>query len=457
MPALGGAPRRVVENGNCPSWTPDGSAILYVHGTFRNTRIARVPATGGESRDIPIEEPALARYFFPHVSEDGRWLLYENGNAVEVVSVSGGTPRTLVQGEYPAWGAGSKSILFTNGQPGKSRTLWEAPFSAERGELSGPARPLTLGSGEDVGAAASSDGSSVAYTSIVQTLNLEDIGFDAEAGRAVGEPRQLTIGENHVGLLDPAPDGSAVAYAAGGPEGSRIWRVEFGSPPVQLSREPTSIDANPSWSPDGRSIAFFRSSSALRPTGKLWIMNADGTSPRPVTDVDGLGQAAWLPDARSLLISRGATVLRVDLASGKTSPVPGVDGHTLFVVDNQGMWVAFQTSAGGPMTLSAVPIAGGIPRAVVTAAYQAFHPFFSPSGRWLYFQKNHKNLFRIPGPAQDWRNAPAEQVTNFTGPDLYIDGPKASADGSRLFYTRGKTTGGVVIMQRAKTEGRGGS
>jgi Tol biopolymer transport system component len=302
-----------------------------------------------------------------------------------------------------------------------------------------------------VGAAASSDGSTVAYTSIDQTLNLEDIGFDAEAGRVVGEPRQLTIGENHVGLLDPAPDGRAVAYAAGGPEGSRIWRVEFGSPPVQLSREAASIDANPAWSPDGRSIAFFRSPSALRPAaGKLWIMNADGTSPRPVTDVDGLGQAAWLPDARSLLISRGAAVLRVDLASGKTSPVPGVDGHTLFIVDNQGTWVAFQTSEGGPMKLSAVPITGGTPRPVVTAGYQAFHPFFSPTGRWLYFQKNHKNLFRIPGPAQDWRTAPAEQVTNFTGPDLYIDGPKTSLAGSRLFYTRGKTTGGIVILQRAK-------
>jgi Tol biopolymer transport system component len=102
------------------------------------------------------------------------------------------------------------------------------------------------------------------------------------------------------------------------------------------------------------------------------------------------------------------------------------------------------------MKLSAVPITGGTPRPVVTAGYQAFHPFFSPTGRWLYFQKNHKNLFRIPGPAQDWRTAPAEQVTNFTGPDLYIDGPKTSVDGSRLFYTRGKTTGGIVILQRAK-------
>jgi Tol biopolymer transport system component len=61
MPALGGPARRIVENGYSPSWTPDGSALLYVHGTFRNCHIARVPSGGGESRDIPIDDPAAFR------------------------------------------------------------------------------------------------------------------------------------------------------------------------------------------------------------------------------------------------------------------------------------------------------------------------------------------------------------------------------------------------------------
>jgi Tol biopolymer transport system component len=450
MPALGGTARRVVENGYFPSWTPDGSAILYVHGVFRKTRIARVPATGGESRDVPIDEPAVARYFFPRVSDDGRWLMYQNGVSVEVVAASGGKPRVLSQGEYPAWGAGSRSILYTSGATGKSRTLWEAPFSGERGELSGPPRPLTLGGGEDVGAAASRDGTTIAYAALNATLNLEDVGFDADAGKVVGTPRELTSGENHVGLFDPAPDGKAVVYAAGTLEGSRIWRAEFGSLPVELSREPGFMDANPSWSPDGRSIAFFRSPVGHFETGNLWMMNADGTSPHRVTEMDGLGQASWLPDGKSMLISRERAVLNLDLASGKTTPVAGIDGRALFVVDAQGEWIAFQTIDGGPMHFAAMPIGGGTPRVVIAAGDQTFHPFFSPSGRWLYFQKNHKNLFRIPGPKQDWRSASPEQVTAFTGPDLYIDGPKTSADGSRLFYARGRTTGGIVIVQRSK-------
>ncbi len=50
MPALGGPARRIVENGDFPSWTPDGAELLYVHGTFRSSRIARIAAAGGESR-----------------------------------------------------------------------------------------------------------------------------------------------------------------------------------------------------------------------------------------------------------------------------------------------------------------------------------------------------------------------------------------------------------------------
>src|SRR5207249_5988126 len=84
MPALGGPARRIVENGNFPSWTPDGASLVYVHGTFRSARIARVPAAGGESRDVPIEEAFVARYFSPRLSEDGRWLLYQNGYQIEV-------------------------------------------------------------------------------------------------------------------------------------------------------------------------------------------------------------------------------------------------------------------------------------------------------------------------------------------------------------------------------------
>jgi Tol biopolymer transport system component len=444
MPALGGPARRIVENGDCPSWAPDGASLVYAHGTYRNARIARVPAAGGESRDVPIEETFVARYFFPRLSEDGRWLLYQNGFQIEVVPAGGGKARVLAKGESPAWGPGSTSVLYTNDTPGKSRTLWSAPFSPARGELSGPPRPLTFGRGADLGAVASRDGTAVAFSAVDDSLNLEELPFDAEAGRVTGPARVLTSGNNHLGFFDPAPDGKAVVFSAERGATSHLWRIDPPAPPVELTRDPNYSEADPAWSPDGGEIAFSRTAAGASDGSKtLWIMKADGTNPRRVTDYSG--EMVWLPDGKAL-VQRGDTVVRLDFASGVVAPIAGAKARTLLSVDRTGQWLAYQSSESGPEGLAVVSLAGGTPRLVTKGPYEAYHPFFSPSGRWLYFQRAHKNLFRIPGPAQGWASAPPEKVTDFAGPDLYIENPRISRDGRKLFYTRGRRTGDIFIL-----------
>jgi eukaryotic-like serine/threonine-protein kinase len=449
MPALGGPARRILESGNCPSWTPDGSALLYVHGTFRNTRIARVPATGGESRDLSIDESDIARYFYPSLSGDGRWLLYQNGDRIEIVSSRGGKPRVLAQGEEPAWGPGSTSILFTNDAPGKGRTLWQAPVSLARGEFTGPPSPLTFGRGADLGARASRDGMAIAFAAVDDSLNLEELPFDAEAGRATGRPREVTRGNNHIAFFDASPDGKAIVFAAQRGVGSHLWRIDPPAPAVQLTLDPGYWEGDPEWSPDGRQIAFTRGAAGRsQGSAALWLMNADGTNPHRVTDMSG--QKAWLPNGNQMIIQRGDSLLRLDLASGAATPIAGAQARTLFAVDVQGKWIAFQTVEHGAVAIAAIPVAGGVPRIVVQVAYGAYHPSFSPSGRWLYFQINHKNLFRVPGPALGWKSTAPERVTNFSGGDLYLEDPRISVDGRTLFYTRGLRTGDIYLLRAAR-------
>jgi Tol biopolymer transport system component len=444
MPALGGAPRRIVESGNFPSWTPDGAGIVYAHGTFRNMRIAVVPATGGESRDIPIDEPDALRYFYPRLSGDGRWLLFQNGTRIEVVASTGGAPRFLAQGQYAAWGQVSSSILFTSEAPGRSQTIWTAPFSLEKGELDGPPRPLTFGRGADISASASADGATLAFSAVTDTLNLEEVPFDAEAGRVIGPGRALTSGNTRVGFFDPSPRGEAVAFAADRGTGNHIWRVEAPAPPLELTRDAQYAENFPSWSPDGARIAFSRSRPGGEGATSLWVMNADGTNPRRVADDSGM--AAWLPDGKSVLALRGAGIVRIDLATASAAAVAGSSTRTWFTLDRQGEWIALQSDQGGVMTIAAIPVTGGETRVLVGPPLGGYHPFFSPSGRWLYFQRNHKNLFRIPGPAQDWKSAPPQPVTNFSGVDLYLEDPKLSRDGTRLYFTRGRRTGDILIL-----------
>ncbi len=447
MPALGGPARRIVENGNFPSWTPDGKSLLYVHGTFRNSRIARIPAAGGESLDLPIEEPVVFRYFFPRLSGDGRWLLYQSGFRIEAVPAAGGKARVLAEGVSPAWGPGSTSVLYTNATPGKGPTLWSAPFSQARGEFSGPPRPLTFGRGADLGVAVSRDGKTIAFSAGDESLNLEELPFDAEAGRVTGPVRELTAGNNQVGFFDAAPDGKSVVFAAERGASSHLWRIEPPALAVQLTSDPNYSETDPEWSIDGSEIAFARTGAgASQGSEDLWIMKADGTHPRRVTDYSG--EMAWLPGGQ-ILLQRGGALLRFDLAAGVAAPVPGSKSRTLLSVDRTGQWVVYQSSESSSMGLAALPVAGGTPRLVATGSYEPYHPFFSPSGRWVYFVPGHKNLFRVPGPAQGWASATPEKVTDFAGFDLYIENPRISRDGSKLFYTRGRRTGDIFILRLA--------
>jgi Tol biopolymer transport system component len=63
-----------------------------------------------------------------------------------------------------------------------------------------------------------------------------------------------------------------------------------------VTRSGTGLDFDPSWSPDGRRIAY--SSGRFRGR-EVWIMNADGSGKHRVTHWPGAdGPVAWLPNGR---------------------------------------------------------------------------------------------------------------------------------------------------------------
>ncbi len=454
MPALGGAARRIVGPGNFPSWSPDGRAIVYVYGTFRQSRIATVAAEGGAPADLEVKGLPLVRFFYPSYSGDGRWIAFQNGSTVCVVPAGGGEAHQIANGERPAWGPESRSIVFTSRERGKNRTLWQAEFDSGSGRLVGAPRPVTFGRGPDAGAAVSRDGRSIVFAALEQSLNLEELPFDAEAGRPSGTPRPLTQGSNHVAYFDASPDGRAVVFGAERGAVSHLWRVDPPAAPVQLTLDPRFSEGAPRWSPDGGSVAFVRSAGDDQTRPDLWLVAPDGAGPRRLAT--GVIDMAWV-DARTILVQSGVEDLSfVDIASGSRRQVEGLKARTLFAVDPSGEWLAYQTAEGGTVQIAAARLAGGSQPLVVTATSQAFHPSFSPSGRWLYFQPNHKNVYRVPGPAQQWRKARAERVTDFPEAGLYLEDPEISRNGKALFYTRGRTSGNLFLLRLGGAGSTGG-
>jgi hypothetical protein len=71
----------------------------------------------------------------------------------------------------------------------------------------------------------------------------------------------------------------------------------------------------------------------------------------------------------------------------------------------------------------------------------------SPSGNWVYYQVDHKNIYRLPGPAQGWRKAEPQKITDFPESGLFIEDPRLSMDGKQLIYSRGRITGDLWLLR----------
>jgi eukaryotic-like serine/threonine-protein kinase len=449
MPVLGGSPRRIVDSGTFPSWSPDGTSIIFTKGPWYGQKVYSVPATGGEPQEIPIKLKGGAPFIaYPVYSPDGRWIAFEAANGIYVVNAHGGEPVTIVEGKHPKWSGDTETLIYCSVEAGKNYTLWQIPFSTKEGKASGASEPLTVGRGRDTQAAVSPDGKSIAFSALDVSFNLEALPFDAESGQAIDRPQPITTGSDLIYFLSSSPDGTATVFESHRGATSFIWRVDHGSPPVQLTADPKYADSYPRWAPDGRFVAFNRiPANDVNATQDLWLMAADGANPQRL--IEKAGYATWMPDGRALTYLSLTEFQLFIYDFGSKSSRRLTNDEVIYgsgVPSSDGKWIAFMSIASGNVDIRAVPIEGGQSRSVVATERQDFHPLFSPSGKWLYFQLDHRNLYRVPGPAQNWKESAPEKITNFPESGLFLEDPQISPDGRALLYARRRTTGDIWVM-----------
>ena len=454
MPALGGNARRVATDGNFPSWSPDGGELIYSSGPWFGQRLYRVSASGGEPQEIPLVfgvGTAPNHLLYPRFSPDGKWIAFSSTSDVFVVGAAGGEPAAIARGQGPVWAADSRSIVYSNGEVGTNWSLWSVPFDLARGQTAGDPQALTIGRGADLQATLSRDGKRIAFAATTVATRLEARDFDAETGRLGGAPVRLTDTRDVINFFDVSYDGRAALFELQRGPASTIWRAEANRPMVQLVSDGRYDHASPLWSPDRKAVAFSR-----RPTQdpkapfSLWTMSADGDAPRRVVDRLGLnGLFTWMPDGRGIVhVGSDRQLYLLDLASNterKLTNEPGV--MPIVTISPDGAWVIYQCVVGATVDLHAVPAAGGETRVVMASGANDYHPSLSPSGRWVYYLPNHTDLYRIPGPAQKWRPAAPEKITNLELTTIaFIENPQLSRDGRVLAYTRGNITSDIWLI-----------
>jgi TolB protein len=182
-----------------------------------------------------------------------------------------------------------------------------------------------------------------------------------------------------------------IAFVAGRTDDGNadIFSADIGGESVvDLTNDPAP-DRSPTWSPDGRQIAF---ASRRASNWDLYLMRADGGDLRRLTDD---GEPAWSPDGASIAFSSNRDgdldIYVLDLASAAVTQItddPAVDYQPSWAPDSQ--QIAFTSWRDGNQEIYATDLPGssifGPPQAVNLTDNPApdHSPAWGPDGRLAF-------------------------------------------------------------------------
>jgi Tol biopolymer transport system component len=445
VPTLGGQPSPYLEGVAEYEWSHDGSRLAY-HTSGPGDPLF-VSSGNRRVEGPPIyTAPSGLHSHFPSWAPDAAFIYFVQGSLPDKLDIwriapGGGAPERITSHNcrltYPVL-VNRRTLMYLASDPDGSGP-WLYSIDVERRI---PHR-LTSGLDRYTSLAASADGRRLALTLANPKKTLWRSRIADSPTEVSGAARiSLKTGTGFSPRLGP----NYLLYVSATSTSESIWKLANGVGTELWSGQGARIFGGPAISPDGRYIAF-----SARQHGQtlLYVMQADGTSARIVTDsLDLEGAPAWAPDGQSI------TSAADDHGVPHLFRVP-VNGRSpaLFVQDYSvdpawapdGRFVVYSgVDIGTTFSVKAVTAeAAAHAMPALTLTRGARHLAFLPEGRALVFLRGdiqHKNLWLI-----DLETAAERQLTNLA-PDFDIRDFDISPDGREVVLERVQEHSDVVLL-----------
>ena len=405
----GGAEMKLVDGGELPRYSPDGTTIAYLVPAALTPRAALflIPSGGGPPRplqpDLVALSPAAGGHQPPLWSPDGASLLLNGmrlgdpkSRAWWIAPVAGGEA-AAVEGVpvRPRWLARyalawhGEHVYYLEGEPISGSTLYRVRLAPRPWRVTGEAEWLAPLAGVSTAASTSARGRMV-FASQTWVPNVWSARREEGTGMTSGPLEAVTTDSNGKRRLTVATDGSRLAYSSYGPPAQ--GNVEVRVRNLATGRE-SLIAGSGKWpfldpvlSPDGSKVAY----TDMQGEKIVAYVAESGSTSGRVACEDRMVRA-FFPGAEEALVQASDRLARRRLDGGSETPTIEVPGLVDAALSPDGRWLAFtQARPDGAAALYRVDVArpGSAPESWTLVAEDRRYvgsPAWSPDSRLLYY------------------------------------------------------------------------
>jgi dipeptidyl aminopeptidase/acylaminoacyl peptidase len=307
--------------------------------------LAIATAVAGQTHPMNFDDLAgMRRIGAPKISPDGKWIAYDaitvdlpanaKNSAIYLMPAGGGASKRIASGDSPAWSPDGKSIAYVSSSQvqrydvasGKSTKVTSLANGAGSVKWVPDGSAIVVTSDVDVDAAADTkptkariiDHLLYRHWNAWQEPTRTHIFYVPRNG---GATRDLTPGAFDAppfsvgggNEFDVSPDSKELVFARNTDEhperstNADLFLVPLSGGTAKRITTRTGADTSPSYSPDGRYIAY-RSQARAGYESDLWELwlydRASNQSKRIASEfTDWIESAKWAPDSKSLFVS----------------------------------------------------------------------------------------------------------------------------------------------------------
>lgn len=455
IPLAGGIPTRVTYHPageTLADWTPDGKLLFMTNGfagLARQTQLWTTPAAGGLPTKVPVPYAGFGSIspdstwlaYTLHSTDTRTWKRYRGGMATDVwlFNLKDSSSKKITDWEgtdtLPMWvtgGDGSVVYYLSDNGPEHRLNIWRYTLAT------GQREQVTKYAADDVRWPSIGPGNEGSNTGeIIFQLGAELRVVDLATGqdrvvkvtipgdRPTIKPRTIDASK-YITNASMSPSGKRVTVEARGD----VWTLPAKEGVVRnLTRTDGVFDRAPSYSPDGKTIAYFSDAEGeydlyLRPSDAQPVAeksdkkkddaDADESAqsnpvpsealPKAVRKLTNLGPGyrfgpVWSPDSKQLLTTdQTGAMLLINAESGevKTIDKDPSGNPMLGAFSHDSAWLVYARSddANTQGCIWLYELATGNKTQVTASMFNSYSPTFDRKGEFIYFLSNRS----ISGP-----------------------------------------------------------